>query len=201
MPAQAFGSSMPGQAFDQYRGSGLDREWARLSGWRIADQASPSTGKNAANFRHTADMSGPFRGQDRSHRARQARASGLFAVRSAIPDQAFDQDSGSGLDREWARLSGWRTADQASPSTGKNAANFRHTADMSIPFRGQDRSHRAGHARASGPFAVKTAPTGQACQSRRSGDSGAGSSTVSNRWPTGSARAGPSRPGHRPGCR
>ena len=78
MPEQAFRPAIPDQTFDQDRGSGLDREWVRLSGWRIADQASPSTGKNAANIRDTAGMRGLFRGQDRSHRVWQAKAKQAF---------------------------------------------------------------------------------------------------------------------------
>ena len=193
---------MPGQAFDQYRGSGLDREWARLCGWRIADQASPATREKRGEHQGYGRHERPF---SRSRPLPQGLAGQGRHSGRPMSDRAFDQDRGSGLDREWARLSGWRIADQASPSTGKNAANFRHTADMSVPFRGQDRSHRVRHARASGLFRGQDRP--DRVRHARAGiqvvrdDSGAGSSAVSNRWPTGSARAGPARPGHRPGCR
>ena len=206
MPEQAFRSAISDQTFDQDRGSGLDRERARLSGWRITDQASPATGKKRGEHqgygRHERHFS-------RSRPLPQGLAGQGRHSGRPMSDRAFDQDRGSGLDREWARLSGWRIADQASPATQtyqrENAASIRNTAGMSGPFRGQDRSHRAGHARASGLFRGQDRPdrvrhAGAGIQVVRD-DSGAGSSVVSNRWPTGSARAGPARPGHRPGCR
>ncbi len=162
-------SSMPGQAFDQYRGSGLDREWARISSGALLIRPARDTDlpeKKGAIIqgygRHDH-----FRGQDRST------GSGMpaQAFRSSMPGQAFDQDRGSGLDREWARLSVWRIADRASPRQEKSGEHQGYGGHEQ-PF-SRSRPLPQGQAcQSERPFSrSRPLPQGQACRSRRSGRS------------------------------
>ena len=203
-PEQAFRSAMPNQAFDQDRGSGLDREWARISSGALLIRPARDTDlpeKKGAIIQGYGRHDRPF---SRSRPLPQGRAG--LSWRSGRPCQvrrltsivgAVSTANGHGS-AFGALLTGPR------PRQGKRGEH-QDTAGMSVPFRDQDRSHRAGHARASVLFrgqdrSLRVRHARAGVQVVRD-DSGAGSSVVSNRWPPGSADAGPARPGHRPACR
>ena len=147
MPAQAFRSSMPGQAFDQYRGSGLDRERARLSVWRIADRASPRQGK-----------SGEHQGYGRHERP--------FSRSRPLPQGRACQSWRSGRPCQIRRTT--KSVGAVSTANGHGSA-FGALLTGPRPRQGKSGEHQ-GYGRHERPFSrSRPLPQGQACQSRRSG--------------------------------